>query len=134
MCSSYIGTATLSYTGKLLVRGTRLYTDTALSLPVLHVYYNVEVFIRHFPSLEPKPAAIFMGGGFDSVEFDIARSVPGASSIPWFRPLPFKPGNEHLIGKEAPPAHVVASAARKAIDEHVDVLKTGQGAGEIWYY
>lgn len=101
---------------------------------MLQVFYNVEVFIRNFTKMEQKPAAIFMGGGFDHTEFDIAHSVPGASDIPWFRPLTFKPGNEHMLGKEAPPAHVVAGAARKAIDERVETLKAGKGAGEVWYY
>lgn len=101
---------------------------------MLQVFYNVEVFIRTFPGIEKMPAAIFMGGGFDHAEFEIARSVPGASSVPWFRPLTFKPGNEHMLGQKAPPAHVVASAARKAIDERVETLKAGGGAGEVWYY
>lgn len=101
---------------------------------VLQVFYNVEVFVRTFPTLEQKPAAIFMGGGFDRTEFEIAYSVPGASSVAWFRPLPFKPGNEHMLGKPAPPADVVAAAARKAIDEHVGALREGTGAGKIWYY
>lgn len=101
---------------------------------VLQVFYNVEVFIRTFPNVEQKPAAIFMGGGFDHTEFEIAHSVSGASSVPWFRPLTFKPGNEHMLGKEAPPADVVASAARKAIEERADTLRSGGGAGEVWYY
>lgn len=98
------------------------------------MFYNVDVFVRTFPTLEQKPAAIFMGGGFDHAEFDTARKVPGASDVPWFRPLTFKPGNEHMLGKPPPPAHVVAAAARKAIDERAEALKRGEGAGEIWYY
>jgi len=101
---------------------------------VLQVFYNVEVFVRTFPGVEQKPAAILKGGGFDHTGSDIARSVPGTSSIAWLRPLPFKPGNKHMLGRDAPPAHVVASAARKAIDERAQTLRDGGGAGEMWYY
>ena len=76
-----------------------------------------------------------MGGGFDTEEFNTAYAVPGASSIPWIRPIRTKPGNEHMLTPgQAPPAHEVASAARNAIDEHVDILRAGKGAGEIWYF
>ena len=75
-----------------------------------------------------------MGGGFDHTEFEIAHPVPGASSVPWFRPHIFKPGNEHMLGKPSPPAEAIAAASRKAIDERAETLKSGGGAGEIRYY
>lgn len=34
----------------------------------------------------------------------------------------------------APPAHVVASRAKKCIDEHIQELKEGKGKGEVWYF
>ncbi|KAF4470476.1 hypothetical protein FALBO_2624 [Fusarium albosuccineum] len=104
---------------------------------VLQLHANVESFAKGFPELlkaGKKPAAIFMGGGFDRDEFEAAYSVEGAASVPWLRPLRTKPGNESMMSGEAPPAHVVASVARGAIDEHLDVVKAGKGAGEIWYY
>ena len=76
-----------------------------------------------------------MGGGFDRDEFEAAYAVPGAASIPWLRPIRMKPGNEHMAASgQAPPAEVVATAARKALDEHIETLRAGEGGGEIWYY
>ena len=77
-----------------------------------------------------------MGGGFDHNEFNLAYAVPGASSIPWLRPIRTKPGNEHMLVPldQAPPADKVAAVARKVADEHVEILRAGAGAGEIWYY
>ncbi|KAJ3546964.1 hypothetical protein NM208_g1736 [Fusarium decemcellulare] len=112
-------------------------TSVALIGDILQLHANVESFAKGFSELlkaGKKPAAIFMGGGFDRDEFEAAYSVEGAASVPWLRPLRTKPGNESMMSGEAPPAHVVASVARGAIDEHLDVVKAGKGAGEIWYY
>lgn len=103
---------------------------------------TVEVFADLFPKLtnDPDPArrpvAVFMGAGFDRDEFDTAYAIPGASSIPWFRPIRTKPGNEHMIvpNSQAPPAEKVAALARGKLDEYLEVIKAGKGKGEIWYY
>ena len=109
--------------------------------PVLQeVFPTVEDFANAFPTLldspTEKPVAVFMGGGFDNNEFESAYSVPGASSIAWLRPVYTKPGNEHMAlpNGGAPPAEVVASLARGALDKHVETLKAKEGGGEIWYY
>lgn len=115
---------------------TRKISDIAqlIHSQVTHIFYNVEVFVRTFPSIEQKPVAIFMGGGFDQTEFEVAHSVPGAASIAWFRPSIFKPGNEHMLGKGPPTARAVVDGARKALGEREVVLREGKGAGEVWYY
>lgn len=103
------------------------------------VFPTVESFAAAFPALfgssSEKPVAVFMGGGFDRVEFETAYALPGASSIPWLRPTRTKPGNEHMLLEGNPPsAEKVASLARNALDEHLKTIMAGEGAGLIWYY
>ena len=101
---------------------------------------TVEIFLERFPgffeSSTKKPVAIFMGGGFDRQEFENAYAAPGASSIPWLRPIRTKPGNDEMARSagDGPPAEKVAEAARSALEVHDETIKAGEGAGEIWYY
>lgn len=77
-----------------------------------------------------------MGGGFDRNEFESAYAVPGASSIPWLRPVSAKPGNEHMLlrGGKAPPAEQVAALAKNGVEKYAEIIRAGKGTGEVLYY
>lgn len=47
-----------------------------------------------------------------------------------------RPDPRHMaaLGGKAPPAEVVAGRARKMIDEHLEELRDGKGAGEVWWF
>jgi hypothetical protein len=77
-----------------------------------------------------------MGGGFDRQEFETAYAIPGASSLPWLRPIRTKPGNEAMAASagDGPPAEQVAAGARNALQVHAGAIEDGTGAGQVWYY
>lgn len=72
-----------------------------------------------------------MGGGFTNEDQDEVSQVEGAKSVPWMRP---DPRHMAALGGKAPPAEVVAGRARKMIDEHLEELRDGKGAGEVWWF
>lgn len=81
-----------------------------------------------------------MGGGFSPSDYQAAiSSHPAASSVPWLRPDPVvMAAHTASAGPagpvSAPPAHIVAARAKKCIDQHIQELREGKGAGEVWYF
>jgi len=86
----------------------------------------------------PTPSVIFMGGCYDRNEFDQARALKGARSLPWIRPKYIKPGEEEALAAAkalgTPSAEVLAAKVKGMIDEY---FKQTQGTDEveegIWY-
>ncbi|RYP46600.1 hypothetical protein DL768_007222 [Monosporascus sp. mg162] len=88
------------------------------------------------PTLEgaehPRPRAVIMGGGYSHDVFTSIRdSVEGATSVPWIRPFNVKPGVQR--GSTPPSAEEIASKVRKTLDEHLEEIQAGKGAGEVWW-
>ncbi|RYO96343.1 hypothetical protein DL764_007479 [Monosporascus ibericus] len=80
----------------------------------------------------PRPRAIIMGAGYTHDVFTSIRdSVDGATSVPWIRPSNVKPGAQR--GSTPPPAEEIASKVRKTLDEHLEEIQAGTGAGEVWW-
>ncbi|RYP67241.1 hypothetical protein DL771_007330 [Monosporascus sp. 5C6A] len=80
----------------------------------------------------PRPRAVIMGAGYPHDVFTSIRdSVDGATSVPWIRPSNVKPGAER--GSTPPPAEEIASKVRRTLDEHLEEIQAGKGAGEIWW-
>ncbi|RYP31753.1 hypothetical protein DL767_005573 [Monosporascus sp. MG133] len=80
----------------------------------------------------PRPRAVIMGAGYPHDVFTSIRdSVDGATSVPWIRPSNAKPGAQR--GSSPPPAEEIASRLRRTLDEHLEELQTGKGAGEVWW-
>lgn len=81
----------------------------------------------------PKPRIIVMGGGYAPADFDpIYETVDGAKSVPWIRPLGTKPGGPGLPAGP-PPAEEIARRLRKILDDHLEEIREGKGAGEVWW-
>eukprot|EP01111_Echinosteliopsis_oligospora_P008551 TRINITY_DN2431_c0_g1_i1.p1 TRINITY_DN2431_c0_g1~~TRINITY_DN2431_c0_g1_i1.p1 ORF type:complete len:147 (+),score=52.63 TRINITY_DN2431_c0_g1_i1:28-441(+) len=90
----------------------------------------------HMSSSAPeKPKIIVMGGGFSNEDFkSIYDNVPGANSVPWIRPIGTKEGAGGGPPQGGPPpADEVAARLRKVLDAHLDDIKSGKGAGEVWW-
>lgn len=111
---------------------TSLETELLLTQIVARTASSVEDAKAAINELRSNLAFITMGGGFTNADFEEVRGQ--SSDVPWFRPLPTKPGYDGPQPQGAPPAEVVAAKFRKGIDEHLDDLKAGKGAGEIWYF
>ncbi|RYP65332.1 hypothetical protein DL769_006347 [Monosporascus sp. CRB-8-3] len=80
----------------------------------------------------PRPRAVIMGAGYPHDVFTSIRdSVDGATSVPWIRPSSVKPGAER--GSTPPSAEEIASKVRKTLDEHLEEIQAGKGAGEVWW-
>ena len=80
----------------------------------------------------PRPRLIVMGGGYSHEDFtSIRETVAGATSVPWVRPANVKPGAPRPTGP--PPADEIADRLRKALDDHLDEIRAGKGAGEVWW-
>jgi len=76
---------------------------------------------------------VVQGGGFTMADFQELHQG-SATSVPWFRPETTKPGYDGPPPTGPPSPEVVASKLRKGLDEHVEDMKAGKGAGEIWYF
>ncbi|KAK5945172.1 hypothetical protein PMZ80_002376 [Knufia obscura] len=76
---------------------------------------------------------VAMGGGFTMADFEELHQG-NAASIPWYRPETTKPGYDGPPMTGPPSPETVASKLRKGLDEHVEDMKAGKGAGEVWYF
>ena len=76
---------------------------------------------------------VVMGGGFTMADFEECHQG-NATSVPWFRPETTKPGYSGPPPTGPPSPDVVAGKLRKGLDAHVEDIKAGKGAGEIWYF
>lgn len=80
----------------------------------------------------PKPHLIVMGAGYSHDDFSsIRETVAGAASVPWVRPSTAKPGAQRP--SHPPPAEEIAGRLRKTLDEHLEEIQAGKGAGEVWW-
>lgn len=80
----------------------------------------------------PRPHLIVMGAGYTHDDFaSIRETVAGGTSVPWVRPSAAKPGAQRPSGP--PPAEEIAGRLRKTLDEHLEEIQAGKGAGEIWW-
>jgi hypothetical protein len=81
----------------------------------------------------PRPQLVIMGGGYSHDDFlAIYDAVEGAKTVPWIRPMGTKPDGPG-VPPIPPPANEVATRVRRVVDEQAEDIRTGQGAGQIWW-
>lgn len=105
--------------------------------PVIATADSKETILALLPALlaEDKIRAVCMGGGFSNEIYTQVRdAIDGSKNVPWIRPEESRPGYQGPPLTGPPAAEEVSTRIRKAVEVHIDALRQGKGAGEVWYY